>query len=193
MDIDARPTRDQALLALVVKEAHDVTRSGSGYLGRTAMQKILYFLQVCDVPMRYRFSVYHYGPFCASILGDIDWLMFTGDLEDISNTPEKYSNYRLTDEGEELIERFEKEWSPHRGVIRTIVPTLVKVEPIQLELISTMHYAYRELDASKKGTPTQEKVFSRFKEFKKDKFACEELKKAYDLLSECELINTPNE
>ena len=193
MELDTRPTRDQALLALVAKEASNVTRSGAGYLGRTAMQKILYFLQVCDVPMQYRFSVHHYGPFCANILSDIDWLLFTGDLKDGSNNREKYSNYRLTDEGEALIERFEKELSPHHDVIKTIVPTLVKVKPIQLELISTMHYAYRELDASKKFTPTRENVFERFKEFKEDKFEGEELEMAYDLLSECDLIDTPDE
>jgi hypothetical protein len=32
-------------------------------LGRTAIQKILYFLQALNVPMRYRFDVHDHGPF----------------------------------------------------------------------------------------------------------------------------------
>jgi uncharacterized protein YwgA len=68
-------TWEHALLAKVVKEATAVAPKEGGYLGRTAIQKIVYFLQVLDVPMRYRFEVCHYGPFCTTILGDLEWLM----------------------------------------------------------------------------------------------------------------------
>src|SRR5713226_6861666 len=86
-------TWEHALLARVVKEAADVGQKHGGYLGRTAIQKIVYFLQVLNVPMRYRFEVFHYGPFCSTILGDLEWLMADDVIADISPDPGKYSKY----------------------------------------------------------------------------------------------------
>lgn len=41
-------------------------------LGRTAIMKCIYFLQVLrGVPLRYSFSLYSYGPFDADVLGDL--------------------------------------------------------------------------------------------------------------------------
>ena len=56
-------TWEHALLAKVVSEANAVAQKQGGYLGRTALQKIVYFLQALDVPMRYRFDVHLHGPF----------------------------------------------------------------------------------------------------------------------------------
>ncbi|MDB5313172.1 MAG: hypothetical protein JWO38_7374 [Gemmataceae bacterium] len=50
---------EQALLTATAQAA--APESGNRYLGRTALQKILYFLQISGVPMRYRFEIYHYG------------------------------------------------------------------------------------------------------------------------------------
>ena len=42
-------------------------------LGRTALMKYCYFLQVvCGVPLGYRFSLYSYGPFDSDVLADLD-------------------------------------------------------------------------------------------------------------------------
>ena len=40
-------TWEHALLAKVVKEAADVAQKHGGYLGRTAIQKIVYFMHCC--------------------------------------------------------------------------------------------------------------------------------------------------
>jgi len=41
-------------------------------LGRTAIMKLLFFLQECKgVPLRYQFSLYSYGPFDSDVLADI--------------------------------------------------------------------------------------------------------------------------
>src|SRR5437879_13176120 len=45
----------------------------AGSLGRTALMKYCYFLQiVCGVPLGYRFSLYSYGPFDSDVLSDLD-------------------------------------------------------------------------------------------------------------------------
>src|SRR5258708_37526693 len=96
-------TWEHALLAMIAREAAGVSQEQGGYLGRTAMQKIVYFLQVLDVPMRYRFELFHYGPFCQNILGDLEWLIADEVITDISTSPEKYSKYTPGPACEELI------------------------------------------------------------------------------------------
>jgi hypothetical protein len=74
MEIEFPDRPEQAIVAAVIQEAGKIADQKNRYLGRTAVQKILYFLQVCGVPLRYRFDVYHYGPFCSGVFNDIDWL-----------------------------------------------------------------------------------------------------------------------
>ena len=46
--------------------------SSSGYIGRTALMKYLYFLQTLrSVPLGYRFTLYSYGPFDSDVLADM--------------------------------------------------------------------------------------------------------------------------
>lgn len=43
-------------------------------LGRTAIMKCIYFLQILrGVPLKYSFSLYSYGPFDADVLGDLSY------------------------------------------------------------------------------------------------------------------------
>src|SRR6516162_81045 len=98
-------TWEHALLAKVVKEAAAVAQNEGGYLGRTAIQKVVYFLQVLGVPMRYRFEVFHYGPFCNAILGDLEWLIADEVITDSSQDTQKYSRYTPGPACGELIAR----------------------------------------------------------------------------------------
>jgi len=44
----------------------------AGWIGRTALMKVCYFLQVLrDVPLGYSFSLYSYGPFDSAVLSDL--------------------------------------------------------------------------------------------------------------------------
>lgn len=52
--------------------AHLVANAPGNPLGRTALMKLCYFLQTLrNVPLRYRFSMYSYGPFAADVLSDL--------------------------------------------------------------------------------------------------------------------------
>ena len=86
-------TQDHSLLAMVVQEARRAAETWGGFVGRTAVQKMMYFLKATGVPMTYRFDIYHYGPFCEEILRDVEWLIADGVITDLSDKPEKYSNY----------------------------------------------------------------------------------------------------
>jgi len=182
-------TRDQALLALVVKEAGQAMEaSGEGYLGRTALQKIVYFLKVFGVPMRYRFDVHHYGPFCPNILSEADWMTVTETIEDKSTDPDRYSNYRIGNAGEALIDEFDEELEPYRETVHDIVSALAPWTPESLELLSTLHYAYRELSVSLERPPKKKELTERFREFKPDRFDEEEINDAINCLKKAKLI-----
>src|SRR4051812_26829490 len=106
---------EQALLTATAQAA--APEGGSGYLGRTALQKILYFLQILGVPMRYRFEIYHYGPYCDRIYRDVELLLADGVLRDASSNPEKYSNYRPGAAAGELLQLHQGRLAPHLATI----------------------------------------------------------------------------
>ncbi len=181
-------TREHALLAMIVQEAASAAQEEGGYLGRTAMQKLPYFLQILDVPMRYRFDLHHYGTYCEAISIDIDWLVADQVVEDWSNNPEKYSNYRPGPALEELLSRHKAELEPHRETIRSVVRALLPFRPERLELIATLHYLYREQKASRGKGPWKSRVLKRFCDVKKDKFPQADVSAAYDLLAGAGLL-----
>src|SRR4051812_6896627 len=112
-------TWEQALLVVAAEAA--APESTSGYLGRTALQKILYFLQISGVPMRYRFELYHYGPYCDRISRDVELLLADGALKDASSNPEKYSNYRPGVAAGELLQLHQTRLAQHQATITSLV------------------------------------------------------------------------
>ena len=182
-------TWEHALLAKVVKEAAAVAQKEGGYLGRTAIQKIVYFLQVLDVPMRYRFEVCHYGPFCTTILGDLEWLMADEVITDSSPKPEKYSKYTPGPACDELIAKHAAKLRQYDGTVKSTVEVLLPLQPEHLELIATLDYAFREMKATLGKKPPKKKVIARFREFKGDKFNEKEIAETYDRLEAANLFN----
>lgn len=170
-------TWEHALLAVTAREA---AKTGEGYLGRTAIQKILYFLQIAGVPMRYAFDIYHYGPYCDRVTRDVELLLADGVLRDASTSPGKYSNYRPAGGADELIESQASVLGPHLKTITTVVQNLLPLEPNHLELLATLDYLYRQLRAGGGAGPWMDRVICRFREVKKDKFPVDEVRAAYD-------------
>lgn len=63
-----------ATIAALVEKKHP--------LGRTAVMKLCYFLQTLrQVPLRYRFTLYSYGPFDTNVLSDISSAEALGGIE----------------------------------------------------------------------------------------------------------------
>ena len=173
---------------MIAEEAGHTLKSRKGFLGRTALQKIVYFLQVCRVPMKYRFDVHHYGPFCSQILSDVDWLEANNVVVDSSDST-RFSNYRIGKNGSALVKAFADDVEPFREAVRRIVSVLVPMELTQLELYSTLHYAYRELKFTRSSTPSKDEVIERFRKFKDDKFDSKRIVDAYECLVEAGLLD----
>lgn len=178
---------ESALLAKVVKEAHEVAKDQGGYLGRTALQKILYFLKVVNVPMRYRFDVHHYGPFCSTIVDDAEWLKADQAIVDRS-AQSKYSVFEPGPQCNDLIAKHATKLMQYEETIRSVVKALLPLQPEHLELVATLDYSYREMKARSGGKPDRERVIERFFEFKGDKFTLEQVRETYDRLEKARLF-----
>jgi uncharacterized protein YwgA len=188
MSLFLASTWEHALLATVVKEAADVAEKEGGYLGRTAIQKIVYFLQVLEVPMRYRFEVCHYGPFCNTILGDSEWLVADEVIADISPNPGKYSKFTPGAACDELIALHAEKLKDYEDRVKSTVKALLPLKPDHLELIATLDYSFREVKATLGKKPPKKKVIARFREFKGAKFKDKEIEETYDRLESAGLF-----
>ncbi len=182
-------TKDQALLALVIREAAKVAQSQGGFVGRTALQKIVYFLTVRGVPTNYKFDIYHYGPFSEKILWDIDLLLADGVIADKSSNSGKFSNYDSGPAIDEIVKMYATEMDAVSKDVKAVVSTLIPLKPNELELIATLDYLYRQQFATGVRDNIKDKVISRFQEFKKDKFPANLISSTYDAMVSARLVN----
>jgi uncharacterized protein len=181
-------SQDQALLAMVIQEAHAEAARQRGFVGRTAVQKILYFLKVLHMPMGYRFEIHHYGPYCDEIVTDTEWLLADGVIVDHSDNPKKYSNYGPGEALNELLPRHQDKLEPLRECVRSVVRVLVPMRPEKLELLATLHYVYREQRASGRQGVWKPSVVARLLEVKQNKFPREEVAQTYDVMVSAGLV-----
>ena len=72
-----------AYIAAIVRSFEK--QSKSGYLGRTALQKLAYFSKELGVPIPCSFEIYTYGPYSDAITFDVDSLLADDVLVDESN------------------------------------------------------------------------------------------------------------
>jgi uncharacterized protein len=186
MPLQLTGTWEHAVLAATARAAGN--HADKGYLGRTALQKILYFLQLSGVPLRYRFDIYHYGPYCDRISRDVEWLVADGVLRDASSNPEKYSNYRPAEAADELLRLHAATLEAHQATIDKVVQTLLPLEPEHLEILATLDYLYRQIKAGGGAGPWKERVIDRFMEVKKTRFQKTAVSEAYDSMVRANLL-----
>jgi len=176
---------EHALIAATVEAASKTCPDC--YLGRTAIQKLLYFMNVLGVPMRYSFDIHHYGPFCPNVMHDVDWLVADNVIEDRSQES-RYSNYKPGQGWPELSERYRDKLDKYREKIEEVCNALTDLSPETLELIATLDFSYRWVRARGGKGPWKAAAVEKFKSIKKDKFEDEDIDTWYQVLVESELI-----
>lgn len=181
-----RATRDHALLLKAIEYGSAAARKANGALGRTALQKVVYFLFSAGVPTRYRFDIHHFGPFCAEILDDVDDLVADEFVSDRSRDP-KFSDYEITSGAKPVCAAHGAFLGKYDSAIRKIA-SLAALPASRLELLSTVHFLARwDIDGGC-GVPGQRRLARRVKEFKKDKFTSEEIEEAYGQLRRARVL-----
>ncbi len=169
MSLMLADSRDHALTALVIKEAHQASAQGGGFVGRTAVQKIMYFLKALGVPMNYKFRLHHYGPYSDDLRDDVDCLLADDAIEDTSTDQERYSNFQPSTECESLLDSYQSKFAEHKDVIASISHYLAQFQPDELELIMTLDYLYRVERAKQPKGDIKETVLDRFMDLKGNK------------------------
>jgi hypothetical protein len=179
-------TWEQALLVSVAQVT--ALESNSCCLGRAALQKLLYFLQVSGVPMRYRFDTYPSGPYCERIVRDVDLLLADGVLQEASANPEKCSRLVPGAAAAELTRLHSVELEQQGNTVKSVVKALLPFNPGRLEMLATLDYLYRQLLAGGGSGPWKERVIARLLEIKKDKFDRAAIDAAYAAMAGANLI-----
>lgn len=176
---------EHALIGAVIDRSYE--KCPDCYLGRTAIQKLLYFLNVLGVPMRYNFDIHHYGPFCQSIMHDVEWLAADGVIEDRAKDS-RYSNYKPGAAWSELAGQFNDKLNSFEEQIKSVCDALSGMSPEPLELIATLDFSYRWVRAAGGNGPWKAKTIEKFKSIKKEKFPGDEIDSWYDVLVEATLV-----
>lgn len=176
---------EHALIAATVEAASN--KCPDCYLGRTAIQKLLYFMNVRGVPMKYSFDIHNFGPFCANVMHDVEWLLTDDVIQDRARD-ERYSNYKPSAGWDELSTQYKAKLDEHRDKIEEVCDALSDLSPDALELVATLDFSYRWVRARGGKGPWKQAAVEKFKSIKKDKFDDYDIDNWYDVLVEAELI-----
>lgn len=160
----------------------------TGFLGRTAIQKLVYFGRSTGVPIPCSFEIYNYGPYSDQVTFTVDGLLADEVLADTSTNSSKYSNYRLRKTNVAFPSSIEKKVESYRQQIDTVVKNLGSFRPEQLELIATVHFVHHRLESISGKKPAKAAVFSEFHRIKGDKFSREDVSAWYDALRRSGLV-----
>ncbi|MCE2457171.1 MAG: hypothetical protein J4G14_05090 [Dehalococcoidia bacterium] len=142
---------------------HIVSRNGD--LGKTQIQKIVYFLQESiGVPLKYRYRMHYYGPYSDELDGNLSLTESIGYI-DIDPDPNGFG-YHVTP----VKERENTPWQGYdmskdpevrdlTEVINNAIDILGALETPQIELYATIQLLQRENGADRQET--EDKVFYR--------------------------------
>lgn len=123
------------------------SRAPTGYIGRTALMKFCYLLQVVrGVPLGYDFTLYAYGPFDSSVLSD---LSTATSLRAVNSSVEIYPGgygYRIQpgDRSGAVLQAGSSFVDQHRESIEWVIQEFGAHGSADLELESTIVYVDRE-------------------------------------------------
>lgn len=129
------------LMAALVEKAPAQT------LGRTAIMKLAYFLQVLKkVPLGYDFRLHTYGPFDSDVLDDLGYAGIFGAVKEKTVIQSKGYRYEIKP-GKRCagVQQKSQAWlEQHREAIDWVVQEFGNLTAADLELISTIVYVDRE-------------------------------------------------
>lgn len=140
------PETRAAILARLIAKAPEKK------LGRTAVMKLMYFLQELKrVPLGYRFRLFTYGPFDSEVLSDLATATSLNTLtEETKIYPRGYGfEIMLGTCGEGLSQELERSNSELASQIDAVVKEFGAFGAAELELRSTILFVQREI--SQKG------------------------------------------
>lgn len=116
----------------------DWTSKSDKSLGRTILQKLIYFAKAKGVPMMLNYEIYHYGPYCQELSERVDYLQVGNIIDDKGS--DNQSNYKPSSEANKLLEMYGAELQESRPMISHIVDSFIDKSPHEMELFATTHF-----------------------------------------------------
>ena len=157
------------------------------WIGRTALMKFCYFLQVVkEVPLGYNFTLYSYGPFDSSVLSDLGNAEAFGVIEEsplLTGYGYKIKSVVPTDDLNELGGQFLRKF---KGSFDWVIREFGAASVSDLELDSTIIYVDRE--ASDVGNELDEDELSQQVRDVKPRFSESQIRKHIGALKEKGLL-----
>jgi uncharacterized protein YwgA len=174
-----------ALLAYLIKSYTEVSNKT---LGRTILQKLCYFAKASEVPLPFRFEIYHYGPFSQEIFDRTEALLLDEVIVDRS-IDRGQSNFVPGPKVNSLLSRFDETVRQHEAKLQRITTMFSRLDPSYMELVSTIHYIHSSHRDWFKAIPSKEAVVASVLQVKGSKFTRPTVEKAYDILREAWLMS----
>ena len=157
-------------------------------IGKTKIQKIVYFLQESvDVPLKYPFRMHYYGPYSDELDGNLSLTKSLGYI-DIDSDPNGFGYHVTPVEEMEGASWQGYEMSDDPEVRRLTdsidgaVDILGQLDTPQIELYATIH-----LISGLKGNSSKEQTLQMVKRLK-PKFSTQEISRSYQQLKKADLI-----
>jgi uncharacterized protein len=150
-------TRPELRLATIA----ELARRGDGRFGRTAIMKLCYFLQTLkNVPLRYSFRLYTYGPYDSQVLEDLKIAQSLGAVQTKSFEWPGGTGITITpaEKFDELLKRAGTEFKEIKTTIEAVVSEFGGYSASDLELLSTIIYIDRAYQDSGKSISLSELI-----------------------------------
>ena len=179
MIINIPPQSNSKSLAVIAFLAKNI---GSNRLGRTSLMKLLYFIEEwAGVPLDYSFTIYSYGPFDSEVLSDLGHAQRLGIVSTTVETFNGGYGYKIAPgQNVDSALQFQSVFiNNYKEQLDSIVKNFGSESPSDLELQSTIHFAYHEALAS--GNLSQESLAKTVHSIK-PKFDLSYIHKAIDRL-----------
>lgn len=147
-------------------------------LGRTILQKLIYFLKEKEVPLSFEYSLHYYGPYSQDLSESLQWLQAEDVVKDQSKGPD--SAYVPGIKINEVIRLHSKELNKYDEQINFVVETFISKDSSQMELLATTFF----VDHSAISAANIERTIREVKRIKGNKFTETEITEAVSFLKE---------
>jgi uncharacterized protein YwgA len=166
--------RVAAIVALV--------RNSQTRLGKTQVQKLVYFAQDCGVPLNYRYEIYHYGPYSFELSNDLGSLDSLGVL----NVASEPSGFGFDISVGRFAEKFNLEPKYQRKV-QKVIDQFGLNSTAQLEVKATIHFVHSVIKKKVPQNKVKSEVVQRVLELK-PRFTEEFVRTCYSSLEQAKWI-----
>lgn len=149
-------------------------------VGKTQLQKLIYFVQEAGVLLGYKYEIYHYGPYCFELNNDLSSL----DSLRILSVEADPTGYGFNICMDEFAKNYEADKQTRRKV-HEIADRLGKDTASQLEVKATIHFVKKVMD--RRAPVNIEIVLAKVRDLKPH-FAEHFVRKCYEELQHDKLI-----